>query len=39
MSDQNFTSMRRAMVESQLRTNDINDPAIIRAILSIPRED
>lgn len=39
MSDQNLTSMRRAMVESQLRTNDINDPAIIRAILSIPRED
>lgn len=39
MSDQSFTSMRRAMVESQLRTNDINDPAIIRAILSIPRED
>jgi len=39
MTDQNFTSMRRTMVESQLRTNDINDPAVIRAILSIPRED
>ncbi len=39
MSQQNFTSMRRAMVESQLRTNDVNDVAVIRAILSVPRED
>lgn len=39
MTQQNFTSMRRAMVESQLRTNDVNDVAVIRAILSIPRED
>lgn len=39
MNDPNFTSMRRAMVESQLRTNDINDPTVIRAILSVPRED
>ncbi|HEX7853175.1 MAG TPA: protein-L-isoaspartate O-methyltransferase [Sphingobium sp.] len=39
MTEQNFTSMRRAMVESQLRTNDVNDVAVIRAILSVPRED
>ncbi|MET0362859.1 MAG: protein-L-isoaspartate O-methyltransferase [Sphingobium sp.] len=39
MTQQNFTSMRRAMVESQLRTNDVNDITVIRAILSIPRED
>ncbi|MCE7795115.1 protein-L-isoaspartate O-methyltransferase [Sphingobium sufflavum] len=39
MTQQDFTSMRRAMVESQLRTNDVNDVAVIRAILSVPRED
>lgn len=39
MSEQTFTAMRRAMVESQLRTNDVNDVAVIRAILSVPRED
>jgi protein-L-isoaspartate(D-aspartate) O-methyltransferase len=39
MTQQNFTSMRRAMVESQLRTNDVNDITVIRAILSVPREE
>lgn len=39
MTQQNFASMRRAMVESQLRTNDVNDVAVIRAILSVPREE
>jgi len=38
MTDQNFTAMRRAMVESQLRTNDVNDPALLDAILAVPRE-
>lgn len=38
MTDQNFTAMRRAMVESQLRTNDVNDPALLEVILAIPRE-
>ncbi len=38
MTEQNFTAMRRAMVESQLRTNDVNDPAIIQAVLTVPRE-
>jgi protein-L-isoaspartate(D-aspartate) O-methyltransferase len=39
MTDQNFKAMRRAMVESQLRTNDVNDPALIEAIFAVPRED
>jgi protein-L-isoaspartate(D-aspartate) O-methyltransferase len=39
MTEQNFRAMRRAMVESQLRTNDVNDPEIIEAILAEPRED
>lgn len=39
MTEQSFTSMRRAMVESQLRTNDVNDPEVIRAFLLTPRED
>ncbi|MBO9574659.1 MAG: protein-L-isoaspartate O-methyltransferase [Sphingobium sp.] len=38
MTDQNFTAMRRAMVESQLRTNDVNDPVLLEAILAVPRE-
>lgn len=39
MTEQNYKAMRRAMVESQLRTNDVNDPVIIEAILAEPRED
>jgi protein-L-isoaspartate(D-aspartate) O-methyltransferase len=38
MNQQSFTTMRRAMVESQLRTSNVNDPAVIRAILALPRE-
>jgi protein-L-isoaspartate(D-aspartate) O-methyltransferase len=38
MTDQNFQAMRRAMVESQLRTNDVNDPALIEVLLAVPRE-
>ncbi len=38
MTDQNFTAMRRAMVESQLRTNDVNDPTLLDVILAVPRE-
>jgi protein-L-isoaspartate(D-aspartate) O-methyltransferase len=38
MTDQNFTAMRRAMVETQLRTNDVNDPVVLEAILAVPRE-
>jgi protein-L-isoaspartate(D-aspartate) O-methyltransferase len=32
-------AMRRSMVESQLRTNDVNDPDVLRALLAVPRED
>lgn len=39
MTDQNFQAMRRAMVESQLRTNDVNDPELLEVILAVPRED
>jgi protein-L-isoaspartate(D-aspartate) O-methyltransferase len=38
MTDQSFTARRRAMVESQLRTDDVNNPALIRAILAVARE-
>lgn len=38
MSSQDFEGMRRAMVESQLRTTDVSDPALIAAMASVPRE-
>jgi protein-L-isoaspartate(D-aspartate) O-methyltransferase len=38
MTEQNYAAMRRAMVESQLRTNDVNDPRVIAAMLAVPRE-
>lgn len=38
MTVQNFKAMREAMVESQLRTSDVNDPRVIAAMASIPRE-
>ncbi|MCW2412904.1 MULTISPECIES: protein-L-isoaspartate O-methyltransferase family protein [unclassified Sphingobium] len=38
MTEQTFKAMRRAMVESQLRTSDVNDPVILEAILAEPRE-
>ncbi|MET0249123.1 MAG: protein-L-isoaspartate O-methyltransferase [Sphingobium sp.] len=39
MSEQNFSSMRAAMVESQLRTSDVDDPRVIAAMGSVPREN
>lgn len=39
MSKVDFAAMRAAMVVSQLRTSDVNDPAIIAAMASVPRED
>ena len=39
MTEQNFSSMRTAMVESQLRTSDVDDPRVIAAMARIPRED
>ena len=39
MSDIDFASMRAAMVASQLRTNSVNDPALLAAIEAVRRED
>jgi len=39
VSEQNFSSMRAAMVESQLRTSDVDDPRVIAAMASVPREN
>jgi len=36
---QDFTAMRRVMVESQLRPSDVNDPVVIGAMAVTPRED
>ncbi len=33
-----FAAQRRSMVDSQLRTNRVDDPALIAALLEIPRE-
>lgn len=33
-----FTELRRAMVDSQVRTSDVTDIAIIEAMLRVPRE-
>lgn len=38
MTDQSFEAMRRAMVESQLRTTGVNDPRVIAAMSVVPRE-
>lgn len=39
MSQHDFARMRKAMVESQLRTTDVNDPAIIAAMATVAREN
>lgn len=39
MTEQNFSSMRTAMVESQLRTSDVDDQRVIAAMARVPRED
>jgi protein-L-isoaspartate(D-aspartate) O-methyltransferase len=39
VTEQNFSSMRTAMVESQLRTSDVDDPRVIAVMASVPRED
>lgn len=33
-----FAELRRGMVDSQVRTNDVTDPRIVEAMLEIPRE-
>lgn len=39
MSEQNFSSMRNAMVDSQLRTSDVDDQRVIAVMAKVPRED
>ncbi|MEP2101795.1 MAG: protein-L-isoaspartate O-methyltransferase [Parasphingorhabdus sp.] len=39
MGQENFTEMRKAMVVSQLRTTDVNDPRVIAAMSHVARED
>ncbi len=34
-----FAAARRAMVDSQLRTSGVTDPAVVAAMLALPRED
>ncbi|MET0370806.1 MAG: protein-L-isoaspartate O-methyltransferase [Sphingobium sp.] len=38
MTEQIFSSMRAAMVESQLRTSDVDDPRVIAVMAKVPRE-
>lgn len=38
MTEQNFESMRRAMVTGQLRTTAVNDARVVEAMAAVPRE-
>lgn len=38
MTEQNYETMRRAMVESQLRTTGVSDPRVVSAMAAVPRE-
>lgn len=39
MGQENFKQMRKAMVESQLRTTEVSDPRVIAAMNDVARED
>ena len=39
MTEQNFESMRMAMVSNQLRTTAVNDARVVDAMRAVPRED
>ncbi|MEA3541070.1 MAG: protein-L-isoaspartate O-methyltransferase [Pseudomonadota bacterium] len=39
MSEQTYSSMRTAMVESQLRTSDVDDQRVIAVMARVPREE
>lgn len=39
MTEQAFELMRRAMVTGQLRTTAVNDPRVVAAMASVPREE
>ena len=38
MNEQNYESLRRAMVASQLRTSAVSDPRVVAAMGEVPRE-
>jgi len=38
VTEHNFETMRRAMVTGQLRTTAVNDPRVVAAMASVPRE-
>jgi protein-L-isoaspartate(D-aspartate) O-methyltransferase len=38
VTEQNYSAMRAAMVASQLRTNNVNDPRVVAAIEAVARE-
>jgi protein-L-isoaspartate(D-aspartate) O-methyltransferase len=38
VTEQNYEQMRRAMVDSQLRTTAVNDPRVVAAMGQVPRE-
>jgi protein-L-isoaspartate(D-aspartate) O-methyltransferase len=38
VTEHNFEQMRRAMVDSQLRTTAVNDPRVVQAMGEVPRE-
>lgn len=38
LSDISAADMRSAMIDSQLRTNDVIDPAVVAAMAAVPRE-
>lgn len=37
-SEYTAAEMRAAMIDSQLRTNDVTDPAVVAAMGAVPRE-
>jgi protein-L-isoaspartate(D-aspartate) O-methyltransferase len=39
VTEQNYSSMRAAMVESQLRTSDVDDPKVVAVMAKVPREN
>ncbi|OAN55512.1 protein-L-isoaspartate O-methyltransferase family protein [Sphingobium sp. TCM1] len=39
MTEQNYSSMRAAMVDSQLRTSDVDDQRVIAVMARVPREE
>jgi protein-L-isoaspartate(D-aspartate) O-methyltransferase len=39
VSEHDFSAMRAAMVDSQLRTNEVSEPRIVDALNAVPREN